>query len=146
MFWDIIAGWNTLKAGLAYVVVFSNQANSYTAFMTNQQSNIDNWPYIELEYEEGTVGYQAADGYRRCQNILYGIGWIACGAAVLPDVRRVESRYPHKRSGTQRLKALFLFEEGYCESIKIGIVSQNGMYKDIPAYVGMNGAYKKYSD
>lgn len=49
-------------------IVLSGNTSSYTVFYTNNGGvAVSDRPYIELIYEDGTVGYRHTDGLHRCQ-------------------------------------------------------------------------------
>jgi hypothetical protein len=50
-----------------YGVLWNTAHGSYTAFMTAHQASQNNRPYLEADYEDGTVGYQHTEGLYRCQ-------------------------------------------------------------------------------
>lgn len=63
--WNIADAWNTLKNGLAYIVMYGNE---YAIFFTNYGTVAEaDRPYILIEYDEGTVGVMQSDGLHRCQ-------------------------------------------------------------------------------
>jgi hypothetical protein len=67
--WDITTAFKALNQGTDAIslVLWSTSGGSYTCFMTVEDSSAGKKPYLEVEFEEGTVGYQNNDGYHRCE-------------------------------------------------------------------------------
>ena len=75
--WNISDAWNTLKSGSGYIVLYGNE---YAVLFTNYSTvSTSDRPYIELVYDDGTVGYGTGGSYARCQ-VYYGAGgsWVLC--------------------------------------------------------------------
>jgi len=67
--WDISDAWSTLKSGTAYLVMSGNE---YGVLFNNYDTvAVADKPYIELEYDDGTIGYGTGGAYERSQ-VYYG--------------------------------------------------------------------------
>lgn len=88
--WDVSDAWDTLKAGTAYLVMSGNE---YAVCFTNYGTvSVSDRPYLELVYDEGTVGYKHSDG----------------------NVHQCEVYYKHT-DGVHRVKPYYMASDGLKE-------------------------------